>query len=199
MSNQVTRFFYDTEFLEDGRTIDLLSFGMVCETSSNELYHVNADADWKRAFEHDWIRQNVMNTIRHEVFVPGKADREAGGKIEVELTEPYPVAISKKSLAQSLVNYVETNLPENHIPQFWAYYGSYDHVAMAQIYGTMMELPAFFPMFTMDIKQLMVMKGVSSVPWTQEGEHNALDDARQNLAVFRYLTSNDIPIQEEWL
>lgn len=199
MSKQVTRFFYDTEFLEDGRTIDLLSFGMVCETSSNEFYHVNADADWKRAFEHDWIRQNVMNTIRHEVFVPSKADREAGAKIEVELTEPYPVAISKKSLAQSLVNYVETNLPENHIPQFWAYYGSYDHVAMAQIYGTMMELPAFFPMFTMDIKQLMIMKGVNSNPVPQENVHNALDDARHNLAVFRYLTSNDIPMQEEWI
>lgn len=195
----VTRFFYDTEFLEDGKTIDLLSFGMVCDTSTNEFYHVNRDADWKAAFDHDWIRSNVLDSIAHEVHVPSRSDREAGRKIEIELTEPYPVAITKKSMAQELVNYVETNLPENSVPEFWAYYGSYDHVAMAQIFGTMMELPAFFPMYTMDIKQLMVMKGVSSTPIVQESEHNALDDARHNLAVFRYLTSNDIPIQKEWL
>lgn len=201
----VTRFFYDTEFREDGRIIDLLSFGMVCETSSEELYHVNTDADWAAAFKHDWIRQNVMGSILHSVWVPNDSGRGKGLELQVEIKEPYPVALSKKSIAKELVNYVERNLPENHVPQFWAYYGSYDHVAMAQIYGTMMELPAFFPMFTMDIKQLAIMKGVTSEPQgipplpENANEHNALDDARWNLAMFRWLTSSDIPIQEEWL
>ena len=199
MSNAVTRFFYDTEFVEDGRTIDLLSFGMVCDTSTDEFYHVNTDADWAAAFNNDWIRANVMGSILHSVHVPNTLGRSKGMQVSVEIKEPYPVALSKKSIAQELVNYVERNLPENSVPEFWAYYGDYDHVAMAQLFGRMLDLPAFFPMFTMDIKQLMIMKGISSVPVTQENRHNALDDSRWNRDVFRYLTSNNIPIQEEWL
>lgn len=38
------RFFYDCEFIEDGRTIDLLSLGMVTETGE-ELYVVSTECD----------------------------------------------------------------------------------------------------------------------------------------------------------
>lgn len=195
MNAPVTRFFYDTEFLEDGRTIDLLSFGMVCDTSTDEFYHVNTDADWKRAWEHDWLRANVLTSIKYEIYQPFSNQSP-----EFELREDYPVALSKKSIALELVNYVERNLPENHVPEFWAYYGSYDHVAMAQLYGRMLDLPAFFPMYTMDIKQLMTMKGINSVDIPdQEQEHNALDDARHNRDMFRHLVSNGIPMREEWI
>jgi hypothetical protein len=51
----------------------------------------------------------------------------------------------------------------------------------------------------MDIKQLAVMKGVDNLPQQPDGEHNALADAKHNLAVFNYLISNDIPMQEEWI
>lgn len=195
MNAPVTRFFYDTEFHEDGRTIDLLSFGMVCDTSTEEFYHVNLDANWVAAFNNDWIRTNVMNSIPHAIYPMPSG-------IDVELTEGYPVAITRQSMAMELVNYVESNLPANHVPEFWAYYGDYDHVAMAQMYGRMLDLPAFFPMYTMDIKQLAIMKGVSGEPINSEGseliQHNALGDARHNREMFRYLISNDIPMQEEW-
>jgi hypothetical protein len=193
MNAPVTRFFYDTEFVEDGHTIDLLSFGMVCETSANEFYHVNRDADWVAAFNNDWIRQNVMDSIAHSVY-----PKSTG--LEVEITEKYPVALTKNSIARELVNYVETNLPENHTPEFWAYYAAYDHVAMAQLFGRMLDLPAFFPMHTMDLKQLAVMKGnIRLQPKQEDGEHNALADARHNLAMFRWLTSSNIPMREEWI
>ena len=42
------RFFYDCEFIEDGRTIDLLSLGMVTETGE-ELYVVSTECDISRA------------------------------------------------------------------------------------------------------------------------------------------------------
>lgn len=193
MSNAVTRFFYDTEFHEDGKTIDLLSFGMVCENTDDEFYHVNLDADWKRAWENTWLRDNVLPSIKYEMYSTPYG-------LDFELQENYPVALTRHSMAMELINYVEKNLPENHVPEFWAYRGAYDFVAMAQMYGRMLDLPAFFPMFTMDIKQLMIMKGVSKSPIVQEGlVHNALDDAKHNLKVFNYLISNDIPMREEWI
>ena len=53
------RYFYDTEFLEDGRTIDLISIGIVAE-DGRELYLVNANAPWSRIRRHDWLMDNVV-------------------------------------------------------------------------------------------------------------------------------------------
>jgi hypothetical protein len=38
---------YNTEFLEDGRTIELISIGMV-DDAGREFYAVNRDAPWRR-------------------------------------------------------------------------------------------------------------------------------------------------------
>ena len=50
------RFFIDTEFMEDGRTIDLLSIGVVAE-DGRELY-IEVLADESKA--NDWVRANVL-------------------------------------------------------------------------------------------------------------------------------------------
>jgi hypothetical protein len=50
-------YFLDTEFIEDGHTIDLLSLGVTCE-DGRELYVENADADLGRA--NDWVKANVL-------------------------------------------------------------------------------------------------------------------------------------------
>jgi hypothetical protein len=52
--------FIDTEFLEDGRTIDLISIGIVSE-DGKEYYCVNEEFDHSRATE--WIKQNVLKHI----------------------------------------------------------------------------------------------------------------------------------------
>lgn len=44
----MTIYCYDTEFLEDGSTIELISIGIVCE-DGREYYAVNSDMDEKRA------------------------------------------------------------------------------------------------------------------------------------------------------
>jgi len=195
--NKVTRFFYDTEFHEDGNTIDLLSFGMVCEDSDSELYRVNLDADWKRAWRNDWLRVNVLGSIKHQLHLPHRFD---DSKMSVQITEKWPIQATKQEIARELVKFVETNLPPEHTPEFWAYYGAYDHVAMAQLFGRMIDLPAFFPMFTMDIKQLAVMKGNPTLPEQDEStQHNALDDARHNKAMYQFLISNDFRMDERYI
>ena len=51
------KIWFDTEFIEDGKTIDLLSIGMVNE-AGDKLYLENADCDRTRAS--DWVRDNVL-------------------------------------------------------------------------------------------------------------------------------------------
>jgi hypothetical protein len=53
------RIFYDTEFLEDGHTIDLISIGMVAE-DNREFYAVNRDAPWDRIRDHPWLMTHVV-------------------------------------------------------------------------------------------------------------------------------------------
>jgi len=48
---------FDTEFIEDGKTIDLISIGLVRE-DDHYLYLENEYCDLSRAS--DWVRQNVL-------------------------------------------------------------------------------------------------------------------------------------------
>src|SRR5258708_4137292 len=65
-------------------------------------------------------------------------------------------------------------------PELWGYYSAYDHVAFCQLFGTMMDLPPNFPMYTRDIKQWCDALGNPNLPEQGKGEHNALADARWN-------------------
>ncbi len=52
---------FDTEFIEDGRTIDLLSIGMVREDGA-EYYAESKDCDITRASA--WVKSNVLPHLR---------------------------------------------------------------------------------------------------------------------------------------
>ena len=56
-----TRYFYDTEFIEDGRTIDLVSIGVVNERGDREYYAVSTEFDPARAIP--WVRRNVLDKL----------------------------------------------------------------------------------------------------------------------------------------
>jgi len=51
------RYFYDTEFIEDGKTIELVSIGIVGENGS-EYYAVSTDFDPSKA--NSWVKENVL-------------------------------------------------------------------------------------------------------------------------------------------
>jgi 3' exoribonuclease, RNase T-like len=51
------KYFYDTEFMEDGKTIELLSIGVVCE-DGREYYAVVRDAD--RSHANEWVKAFVL-------------------------------------------------------------------------------------------------------------------------------------------
>lgn len=152
------KYFLDTEFIEDSKTIDLISIGIVCE-DGRELYRVSTEAQLHRANE--WVRANVL------VHLPPYSD---------------PVWSSRRKITCDVFDFVTGDKPI-----FWAYYADYDWVALCQLFGTMMDLPKNFPKYCMDLKQLSVMKGSPQHPEQEGGEHHALADARWNLQLYRFL------------
>ena len=59
----------------------------------------------------------------------------------------------------------EYNNFDNNI-QFYGYYSAYDHVALCWLFGKMIDLPESFPMYTIDLKQMLDEK-VNSLTYEQ--------------------------------
>ncbi len=136
------KYFYDTEFIEDGKTIDLISIGIVAE-DGREFYAQNIECDYSRANE--WVRTNVLSHLE------GLSAAEAKiGFIYTKHTH-YPSWKTRSQIRNALHTFAIADKPE-----FWGYYSAYDHVALCQLFGTMVDLPKGFPMYTRDIKQLCV-------------------------------------------
>jgi hypothetical protein len=160
------KYWFDTEFIEDGVTIDLLSIGVVCE-DGREFYAQNRDANLDAASE--WVRDNVF---------PGMRDC------------PDERILHKEQLRSALYYFIEYG---EGTPEFWAYYGDYDWVVLCQLFGTMMDLPEGWPMFAMDVKQLAVSLGSPELPPQDSAEHNALNDARWTRDAWKFLA---VPVLE---
>lgn len=175
-----TRVFYDTEFREDGHTIDLLSIGIVRETGES-YYAVVSDADWEAVRKDKWLLENVWPGMP----VSGLKTKmvTVGGKIESRIDYP-GVLDTASSLVKPkwvIANEVRDFLTETPGLELWAWYAAYDHVALAQLWGRMIGLPKGIPMWTNDLRQEAERLGNPPLPEQEEGIHNALADARHNL------------------
>lgn len=168
------RYFYDTEFIEDGRTVDLISIGIVAD-DGREFYAVNADMPVARIMRHDWLRQNVVPSlpiVKHDGIRPFRRPF---------LDSSHPDVQPRTRIARAVRDFIlGTDPDELPYVELWADYGAYDHVALCQLFGTMMDLPEGMPMFTHDIQQAASARGLSykDLPGQESGQHNALADAR---------------------
>lgn len=68
------RYFYDTEFIEDGTVIDLVSIGVVAE-DGREFYAVSTEFDERQAG--DWVRRNVLPLL------PPRSDKAWMSRAEI--------------------------------------------------------------------------------------------------------------------
>lgn len=152
------RYFYDTEFIEDGSTIELVSIGIVAE-DGREFYAVSNEFDASRANE--WVRDNVLSKLpraSHPAWKPLRQIRE----------EAHEFLAAGRG-----------------VPELWAWVGAYDHVVFAQLWGDMSGLPKDLPRYTRELKQYWQMAGRPRLPKVPDGNHDALVDARHNLRKFR--------------
>jgi len=169
------KYFFDTEFIERGaeHPIDLISIGIVTH-DGREFYAINGDCDFSNAS--DWVKDNVL------IHLPPKNHRTWQHPDQEMGKGQY---VSRALLKTQITQFCD---PERYgKPEFWAYYADYDHVALCQIFGTMMDLPKGFPMYTRDIKQWCDSLGNPQLPPQLKGEHNALDDAKWNREAWQFL------------
>lgn len=171
------RIFYDTEFAEDGKTIALLSIGMVAE-NGDEYYAIVGD-DYeavRRALRHDWLKANVIPHLPFRWLEHGMWGWDPN--------HPDFGAVKPRAQIAAEVRHFILSFPD---PQLWAWYAAYDHVVLCQLWGRMVDLPDGVPMFTCDLKQECVRLGNPHVPEQESGQHNALEDARHNLEIAQFL------------
>jgi hypothetical protein len=162
------RYFYDTEFIEDGRTIDLISIGVVAE-DGREYYAVSTEFDPERAGS--WVRAHVLPKL------PPPASQ---------------LWRSRRQIREDLEEFLGVDDPDPVAPiELWAWVGAYDHVALCQLWGTMPDLPRAIPRFTRDLRQLWEDRGCPRMPPRSRDVHDALVDARDQLRRFRIITAGD--------
>lgn len=179
----MTRIWYDTEFLEDGKTIDLISIGMVRE-DDRTYYAVNSDVNWAAILKHDWLLRNVVphlpldyrRTLDEYLTTNYKAGISGSFPPLLNLTDTY---VKPHQVIASEVRDFILAVPD---PQLWAWYAAYDHVVLCQLWGPMTRLPKGVPMWTGDVKQEAERLGnpdlsPGAVGFHPVNEHDALADA----------------------
>lgn len=174
------KYTYDCEFIEDGRTIDLISIGMVNMDTGAEFYAVSEEFDTRAVAKHNWLMDNVMTSIEHDQFIVTVAE---GFPVVRDIYVTDPARMPRWQIAQGILDFIGTD----NNAELWAWYGAYDHVALAQLFGPMVHLPPKVPMFTNDIKTLVKRAGNPRLPEQPAGNHNALEDARWNVVRYNYL------------
>lgn len=157
--DHVARFFFDTEFMDHGDRVELISIGVVGH--GREYHAVNMHANLARA--NGWVRENV---IRH-------------------LPEDDALWKAPEQIRDDLANFLNVGAPA----ELWAYYSAFDWVLFCQLFGGMMSLPKYVCGFCSDLKQYAVMLGNPLLPVQTGRAHDALEDARWNAQVYEFLRS----------
>lgn len=131
-----------------------------------------------------WIRENVLKPIFIELWQNEKgakltnADFNSGifnykhlksliskyGKTNKQIAEEVKAFCTPTLTGHNLRdNDIEYN--KNYsTPIFYGYYSAYDHVALCWLFGKMIDLPKGFPMYTIDLKQMLDEK-IEKLPW----------------------------------
>lgn len=219
---------------EDGREYYAISKDFNLKEAWNR-FDLKTDIDNGGMKKVYWIRENVLKLIfweMYSLFDPSSAKSNYGnynnfagdelsedfglfrsliadyGKTNTEIAEEIKTFCSKKLIGENPNQYEADSSPI----ELYGYYSAYDHVVLMWLFGTMMERSDRFPMFTIDLKQMVnglqkkstwvnnfEFKGVIEEDWKtnlkyhpdyprQINEHNALSDAKWNYQLYLFIT-----------
>ncbi|PRA13316.1 hypothetical protein CQ010_01330 [Arthrobacter sp. MYb211] len=200
------KYFYDTEFLEDGKSIELISIGIVAE-DGREYYAVNSDMPVERIKKHEWLMRNVFPSLpmgnvaeravkEYTDSSPNYHPLPSLGNVELDLTSTLvkPVWVIRNEVREFLLfdDTDHVNKFDRTQPELWAWYSAYDHVVLAQLFGPMILMPKGIPMYTNDVRSLSEWTGVLRLPRQQDGAHNALADARHVKTMHNHIVKESI-------
>ncbi|HEX9178120.1 polyadenylate-specific 3'-exoribonuclease AS [Mycobacterium sp.] len=161
------RYFYDTEFIDDGRLVDLISIGVAAE-DGREYYAVSTEFDPQSAGR--WVRTHVLPKLPP----PSSQIWRSRGQIRSDLEDFF-------------------DIDGDEPIELWAWIGAYDHVALCQLWGPMTALPPAIPRFTRELRQHWEDRGSPPLRPRAHDAHDALVDAREALRRFRLIDPGSLP------
>lgn len=151
------RYFLDTEFSERGRLHPLELISIGIVAEDGRTFYAH-HAGYDADACNDWVKANVLPHVAND---------------------------PRQSTEQIVRGVLE--LVGDDTPEFWGYFADYDWVVVCQLFGTMMDLPAGWPMYCHDIKQLCDQRGNPPLPAQSTTEHDALNDALWNKLAYESL------------
>jgi hypothetical protein len=157
------RIFFDTEMIDDGVTITLVSIGMVTE-DGRTFGAASSEADLSLAS--DWVRDNVLPLL------PPPGD---------------PAWMTRAQMRDAIVAFVGKENPE-----FWGYVVAYDWVALCQLFGRLLDVPKGWPHLARDLRQAADASGLTRDEYPVQdptSAHDALADAHWNLDLWRAINA----------
>jgi hypothetical protein len=195
------KFWLDTEFIDDGKTIELISIGIVSE-DGREYYAQSCEFDLDKISE--WVQENVLPSLHfcpYQTTIDSDFDFKGALKSTLDahcrgqctkVSHHYSDCLwrTRRQIADELQTFCD---PQVHgTPEFWGWCSAYDFVALCQLFGTMMDLPAGFPHYMRDLQYLLDERGVEDdkLPPQSENIHNALVDAQYIQQVCELLAVN---------
>lgn len=186
-----TKYFLDTEFIENGKTIDLISIGIVTD-NGRELYLQNSECAF--GYASDWVWRNVYPHLKHFDMrgqrscspVRETYDSGLGFRTKTVCYETSCPWLTRREIGDAVLAFCDQS--KYGKPEFWGYFCDYDWVAFCQLFGTMIQLPKGYPMHCKDIKQWADQLGDIRIPAANASNHNALDDAKWVRSAYNYLT-----------
>jgi hypothetical protein len=126
---------FDTEFIDDGHTIELISIGIVCE-DGREYYAVNRDMPVRRIRKHRWLMDNVVPSLPKAY-----GDRRMTMPKRWLFDYAHPSVKKRDHIAKDVRRF----LLANGKPELYADFCAYDRVVLAQLWGPMIALPEGIP------------------------------------------------------
>jgi len=159
------KYFYDTEFIDDGHTINLISIGIVAE-DGREYYAVSSEFPEHKVLANRWLVENVWPHLPHD---------------GLRLDTSHPDVRSHHRIAREVYDFFLPATDPDTLPdvELWGFYADFDHVCLTRLWGRMIDVPEGLPMLTYDLKQEADRLGVQ-LPQQASGKHHALADARHN-------------------
>ena len=165
----------DTEFVDNGNTIDLIRIGVVVE-DGRELYLQNLEANLAAA--NPWVKEHVIPHLAH----PHCWKRFNRACMQPDLG-PCPWR-TKEELREALREFIT---PSYLKPQIMGYYADYDWVALNQLYGPLIEHPEHWPWYCLDLRQWLDEHGHHDVKQPDDAPHQALSDAHWIMETYKHV------------
>lgn len=209
------RFFLNTQFIDSGSNIDLISIGVACENGNN-YYAISNEFNPRNAS--DWVVENVLKLLP-SIYIFGdedygnflmsdprwqpniiKCDRlntkerrqsfwRSRERIKLELV--YFLKKGKYLESLRLKSYQKINIaninPDRPI-EIWSYYAPYHWVAFCQLFGRMIDLPHGIPKHCFDLKQYADRLGDPRMPEYKLDAPLALNNAVECMKRYQWLS-----------